>query len=176
MAGERQQSCAGIRERFRGGYRQSGCAADLLRPCGKVSAGAQAPAGRDHRDHAGRKCFSGGKRHSGPAPQGLFCDDGRLWQRLFFAEHAQGHQCGRHQAGHEAHRHEPAEPQQGRADRGIGGGYGPPPEPAHHRRGRGNAGTGLHAAGRRLPVYAGLLFLQAHAGGERRGSAGPAQQ
>lgn len=53
---------------------------------------------------------------------------------------------------------------------------GPPPESAHHRRGRGNAGAGLHAAGRRLPVYAGLLFLQAHAGGERRGPAGPAQQ
>lgn len=66
--------------------------------------------------------------------------------------------------------------QQGRADRGIGGGYGPPPESAHHRRRRGNAGAGLHAAGRRLPVYAGLLFLQAHAGGERRGPAGPAQQ
>ena len=47
---------------------------------------------------------------------------------------------------------------------------------AHHRRGRGNAGAGLHAAGRRLPVYAGLLLLQAHAGGECRGPAGPAQQ
>lgn len=42
---KRQQSCACICERFCGGYRQSGRAADLLQPCGKVSAGAQAPAG-----------------------------------------------------------------------------------------------------------------------------------
>ena len=43
-----------------------------------------------------RKGFSGGKHHPGPAPQRFLCDDGRLWQRLFFAEYAQGHQRGCH--------------------------------------------------------------------------------
>ncbi len=84
----------------------------------------------------------------------------------------QGYQRRCHQAGHEAHRHESGEPQQGRADRGVGGGYGAPAEPAHHRRGRGDPGTGVHAASRRLSVLAGLLFLQAHAGGKRRKAAG----
>ena len=68
---------------------------------------------------------------------------------------------------HEAHRHEPAEPQQGCADRGIGDQYGSPAQSAHHCRGCGDPGAGVHAAGCRLPVYAGLLLFQAHAGGKR---------
>ena len=106
----------------------------------------------------------------------LLGDDGRLRQRVFLAEYAQGYQRRCHQAGHEAHRHESGEPQQGRADRGVGGGYGTPAEPAHHRRGCGDPGAGVHAASRRLPVFAGLLLLQAHAGGKRRKTAGRSHQ
>ena len=49
--------------------------------------------------------------------------------------------------------------QQGQADRGIGHRDGQAAEPAHHRRGRGDAGAGVHAPVHGLPLHPGVLFL-----------------